>query len=48
MSQVSYEVPADSFTQTFTIPDDGNEYSIKVMYWNGLESLIPIAEVDKL
>ena len=48
MSQVSYEVPADSFTQTFTIPDDGNEYSIKVMYWNGLESLIPIAEVDKI
>ena len=48
MSQVSYEVPADSFTQIFTIPDDGNEYSIKVMYWNGLESLIPIAEVDKL
>ncbi len=49
VKESSIILPAEEFTTSITVPAlEGNDYSIKVMYWNGLDSLEPLADYDVL
>lgn len=48
VDETAYTIPADSFETTINIPNDENTYSVKVMYWNGFDSLVPIGRPDEL
>jgi len=50
IAELPANIPADEITTTVNVPDDlsdGN-YSIKVMYWNGVDTLVPLGESDVL
>lgn len=44
------ELPTDEWVSTVEIPEseNGEKYTIKVMYWDGLDSLIPLADFNQL
>jgi len=50
VAQSLFYLPADEFTQSVTVPEikEGDNYNIKVMYWNGIDSLSSLKANDTL
>lgn len=49
VSESSVSLPADEFTASINVPSqEDNNYKLKVMYWNGTDSLDPLTGIDTL
>ena len=49
LTEAFYYLPSEQFITYFDIPElDKGDYKIKVMYWNGLNTMTPIGNIDKL
>lgn len=48
IAETADSIPAETWTQAVTVPDDGNKYTIKVMYWNSSSEMSPIEALEEL
>lgn len=49
IDEQAFYIPADEYSTIFNVPElTGGNYKIKVMYWNGLDTMQPIGEIDEL
>lgn len=49
IAELPYYIPADEFTANVNVPSlDGGDYKLKIMYWNGIDSITPIKDYDIL
>lgn len=48
MDEIPYYLPAEEYTAEVTVPDEYADCEIKVMYWDGIKTMSPIAAIDSL
>lgn len=48
LTEKPYQLPADEFTSKINVPDKVGNYSISIMYWNGIDTMVPLKNKDVL
>ena len=48
IAEIPDGIPTATWTQEVNVPDDGEKYTIKVMYWNSSSEITPIEALEEL